>query len=58
MPKNLYKVQKQITKKKGKLGTLHENSRDSRRLQTAGVREDKLARVGAATNRGRQGYCE
>lgn len=58
MAKNLYKVQKQISKKKGKLGTLHEHSRDSRRLQAAGGREEKLARAAAVTNKSRKGYGE
>lgn len=58
MPKNLYKVQKHISKKKGKLGTLHEGSRDSKRLQAAGGREEKLARAAAVTNKGRLGYGE
>lgn len=58
MAKNLYKVQKKISKKRGKLGTLHENSRDSKRLQAAGAREDKLSRVAAVTNKARLGYGE
>ncbi|KAI4119918.1 MAG: hypothetical protein LQ345_000176 [Seirophora villosa] len=37
MPKNLAKVQKKIAKKKGNVSSLHENSRDARRLRRAGA---------------------
>ena len=48
MPSKLAKVQKHVTKKKGnKINSLHENSRDARRLRTAGARDDKVARLGA-----------
>jgi translation machinery-associated protein 16 len=56
MPRNLYKVQKLISKKRGKLDALHENSRDSKRLQRASARNDKLARAAAATLKARQVY--
>jgi translation machinery-associated protein 16 len=57
MAKALHKVQKQISKKKGgKLNTLHEKSRDSQRLRTAGAREDKIARIVAAASRANQIY--
>ncbi|KAJ9296845.1 hypothetical protein DTO271G3_5044 [Paecilomyces variotii] len=58
MAKGLYKVQKQITKKRGKLEALHENSRDSQRLRRAGAREDRLARAAAVTSRTRQAYVD
>ncbi|KAF2444351.1 hypothetical protein P171DRAFT_414322 [Karstenula rhodostoma CBS 690.94] len=43
----LNKVQKHITKKKGKNVALHENSRDTRRLQSAAQRDDKINRLSA-----------
>ncbi|KAK0660670.1 hypothetical protein DIS24_g3278 [Lasiodiplodia hormozganensis] len=53
MPKSLSKVSKQISKKRGTKSTaLHEYSRDSRRLQRAGLRDEKLLRL--ATERGKQ----
>ncbi|PGH16578.1 hypothetical protein AJ79_01684 [Helicocarpus griseus UAMH5409] len=58
MPRNLNKVQKQISKKRGKVDALHENSRDSKRLRRAGVREDKLTRAAAVTMRGRQIFID
>ncbi|KAI9745960.1 MAG: hypothetical protein M1818_000641 [Claussenomyces sp. TS43310] len=48
MPKGLEKTRKKITKKKGNITALHENSRDSQRLRRAAMRDDKLQRVGAA----------
>jgi hypothetical protein len=57
MAKALHKVQKQISKKRGgKPTSLHENSRDSQRLRTAGAREDKLAKLLAAATRANQAY--
>lgn len=41
----LDKVHKQITKKKGKNPNLHEGSRDTRRLQAAAARDDKINRL-------------
>jgi len=41
----LDKVQKKITKKKGKAPNLHEGSRDTQRLQSAAQRDDKLNRL-------------
>jgi translation machinery-associated protein 16 len=54
----MYKVQKQITKKRGQLDSLHENSRDAKRLRRAGAREEKLGRVAARTMKRRQYYGE
>lgn len=53
MPKNLAKVQKQISKKKNKGATssLHENSRDAKRLRRAGARSEKLEKL--AVERGK-----
>lgn len=57
MAKALNKVHKQISKKKGgKLGALHENSRDAKRLRRAGAREEKLARLLTAASRANQLY--
>ena len=53
MPSSVTKVTKQIKKKKpGKIGALHENSRDAKRLRRANARDDKLNRV--ATVRARK----
>ncbi|KAL2014392.1 hypothetical protein VTN00DRAFT_1917 [Thermoascus crustaceus] len=57
MAKNLHKIQKHITKKRGgKLEALHENSRDAKRLRRAGAREDRLARIASTISKGRQLY--
>lgn len=47
MPSQLHKVQKHIIKKKGstKTKSLHENSRDARRLRRADNRDDRVSRV-------------
>ena len=59
MARSLQKVQKQIAKKRGgKPTALHENSRDARRLRTAGAREDKLTRIMTAAQRSQQRYGE
>ncbi|KAL8713870.1 MAG: hypothetical protein Q9220_002015 [cf. Caloplaca sp. 1 TL-2023] len=47
MPKQLDKVYKKIAKKKGRLNSLHENSRDAKRLRRASGRAEKLERVAA-----------
>ncbi|KAF2197673.1 hypothetical protein GQ43DRAFT_466241 [Delitschia confertaspora ATCC 74209] len=57
MPSNrLFKVQKHIAKKKGKNATLHENSRDTHRLQSAGLRDDKINRVAALREKQNRPY--
>ncbi|PBP23094.1 hypothetical protein BUE80_DR005734 [Diplocarpon rosae] len=48
MPKSLEKTRKKISKKKGNITALHENSRDVQRLRRAGMRDDKLVKVAAA----------
>ncbi|MCJ1461887.1 hypothetical protein MMC07_000486 [Pseudocyphellaria aurata] len=48
MARSLAKVQKKISKKKRKINSLHENSRDSQKLRRAGARSEKLERVSAA----------
>ena len=48
MPSKLAKVQKHVAKKKGsKINSLHENSRDAKRLRRAGARDDRVARLSA-----------
>ncbi|KZF21833.1 hypothetical protein L228DRAFT_269287 [Xylona heveae TC161] len=54
MPRSLNKVQKKISKKRGKVDSLHENSRDTQRLLRAGMREEKIARLHAARNKNHQ----
>ncbi|KAF2174750.1 hypothetical protein K469DRAFT_613427 [Zopfia rhizophila CBS 207.26] len=57
MPSNrLSKVQKHITKKKGKNVSLHENSRDTHRLQRASARDDKLNRLAAVREKQNRPY--
>jgi hypothetical protein len=57
MAKALYKVQKQISKKRaGKGNALHVNSRDAQRLRAAGAREDKLSKLMTAATRANQSY--
>ncbi|DAA73821.1 TPA_exp: Uncharacterized protein A8136_4024 [Trichophyton benhamiae CBS 112371] len=58
MTKNLNKITKKLSKKKGKLDSLHEKSRDAVRLRRAGGREEKLARAAATTMKGRQIYVD
>ncbi|KAL8862497.1 MAG: hypothetical protein Q9178_000995 [Gyalolechia marmorata] len=56
MPKDLVKVQKQIKKKRGAISSLHENSRDAKRLRRAGARSDKLEKLAAARAKALQPY--
>lgn len=59
MPRSLNKVQKHISKKKGgKLNSLHENSRDARRLRAAGAREEKLSKIVDAATRSNKVYVD
>lgn len=59
MVKAFHKVQKQISKKRGgRLNSLHENSRDSRRLRTAGAREDKITKLLATASRANRTYVD
>ncbi|RFU26201.1 hypothetical protein B7463_g10133, partial [Scytalidium lignicola] len=52
------KARKKISKKKGDITTLHENSRDSQRLRRAQMRDNKLQRVGAARRKIDQPFIE
>lgn len=59
MPKvSLEKVHKQISKKRGVLNIMHENSRDAHRLRKAGARVDRLSRHSHTVNRARQPYSK
>ncbi|CAG7929189.1 unnamed protein product [Penicillium olsonii] len=59
MPKvSLEKVHKQISKKRGVLNIMHENSRDAHRLRKAGARVDRLSRHNHTVNRARQPYMD
>ncbi|KIW61635.1 hypothetical protein PV05_01734 [Exophiala xenobiotica] len=59
MARALNKVHKQISKKRGgKTNTLHENSRDAKRLRSAGAREEKLQRVMDAAVKSNQVYVD
>ena len=53
----LGKVQKHVAKKKGKnVATLHENSRDTKRLQSAAMRDNKLNRIVALREKQNKSY--
>ncbi|KAJ5153119.1 uncharacterized protein N7482_009597 [Penicillium canariense] len=56
--RSLQKVHKQISKKRGVVDSLHENSRDAQRLRRAGARDDRLSRHGAMSLKARQPYME
>ncbi|KAF2260970.1 hypothetical protein CC78DRAFT_380473 [Lojkania enalia] len=57
MPSNrLGKIQKHIARKKGKNPTLHENSRDTQRLQSASQRDNKLNRLTAVREKQNRPY--
>ncbi|KAK3073286.1 translation machinery-associated protein 16 [Teratosphaeriaceae sp. CCFEE 6253] len=59
MPSKLSKVQKHVTKKKGsKINSLHENSRDAKRLRNAGARDDRVARMGAVREKANRQWLE
>jgi translation machinery-associated protein 16 len=53
----LGKVQKHITKRKGKNAALHENSRDTQRLQSAAARDNKLNRLSAVREKQNRPFC-
>jgi Protein of unknown function (DUF2962). len=49
MPKTFEKTRKEIAKKKkGNLSTLHEKSRDARKLHKAQVRDERLEKLAEA----------
>lgn len=55
--RNLQKVQKHISKKRGAVGAMHENSRDAQRLRRAGARDERLIKHAANVDKGRRPYC-
>ncbi|PKS13014.1 hypothetical protein jhhlp_000355 [Lomentospora prolificans] len=55
MPSSFAKTRKQISKKRdGNINTLHENSRDSKRLHRASVRDERLDKLAASRSRREQ----
>ncbi|KAF2087187.1 hypothetical protein K490DRAFT_42499 [Saccharata proteae CBS 121410] len=57
--KSLSKISKHVVKKKGAKATaLHENSRDSQRLQRAAARDDKLNRLANARSKQNQPFLQ
>lgn len=53
---SLSKVHKHISKKRGAMDSMHENSRDARRLRRAGSREERLSHHAGMTLKARQPY--
>ena len=59
MPSKLAKVQKHVSKKKGsKINSLHENSRDAKRLRNAGARDDRVARLTAGRQKANRQWLD
>ncbi|KAI1305027.1 translation machinery-associated protein 16 [Xylaria venustula] len=58
MPKTLERTRKAIAKKKGAVDSLHQYSRDSKRLHRAAVRDEKLEKIAAARRKKDQPYIE
>ena len=58
MPKSLHKVQKHITKKKGKNAQLHENSRDSRIILRANARDQRVRKVTSLREKANRQYLD
>jgi translation machinery-associated protein 16 len=56
--KNLSKIQKKLSKKRGKLNALHEDSRNAKILRRAATREDRIARVATSAVIARQSLCK
>ncbi|KAJ5111247.1 hypothetical protein N7532_001782 [Penicillium argentinense] len=56
--RTLQKVHKHISKKRGVVNSLHENSRDARRLRRAGHRDERLSKHASITMRARQPYVD
>ncbi|GLI75533.1 translation machinery-associated protein 16 [Penicillium ochrochloron] len=55
---SLSKVHKNISKKRGSMDSMHENSRDAKRLRRAGSREERLSHHASMTLKARQPYLE
>ncbi|KAI1364045.1 translation machinery-associated protein 16 [Xylaria arbuscula] len=58
MPKTLERTRKAIAKKKGAVESLHQYSRDSKRLHRAQVRDEKLEKIAAARRKKDKPYIE
>ncbi|XXH01392.1 hypothetical protein Hte_007752 [Hypoxylon texense] len=58
MPKTLEKTRKAIAKKKGPIESLHQYSRDSKRLHRAQVRDEKLEKIAASRKKNDKPYLE
>ena len=59
MPSKLAKITKHVTKKKGaKITSLHEDSRDARRLRKAGARDDRVIRMTAVRQKANGQWLE
>ncbi|RYP67527.1 hypothetical protein DL769_005739 [Monosporascus sp. CRB-8-3] len=59
MPKTSFeKTRKAIAKKKGPIESLHQYSRDSKRLHRAQVRDEKLEKIAASRRKNDQPYLE
>ncbi|KAI1108032.1 translation machinery-associated protein 16 [Nemania sp. NC0429] len=58
MPKTVERTRKAIAKKKGAIDSLHQHSRDSKRLHRAQVRDEKLEKIAAARRKRDQPYIE
>ncbi|KAI1762294.1 translation machinery-associated protein 16 [Hypoxylon sp. FL1150] len=58
MPKTLERTRKAIAKKKGPIESLHQYSRDSKRLHRAQVRDEKLEKIAASRKKNDKPYLE
>ncbi|KAI1497279.1 translation machinery-associated protein 16 [Biscogniauxia marginata] len=58
MPKSLERTRKAIAKKKGPLDSLHQYSRDSKRLHRAQVRDEKLEKITASRKKHDKPFLE
>lgn len=56
MPKTLERTRKAIAKKKGPIESLHQYSRDSKRLHRAQVRDEKLEKIAASRKKSDKPY--
>ncbi|KAI0886521.1 translation machinery-associated protein 16 [Annulohypoxylon maeteangense] len=58
MPKSFERTRKAIAKKKGPIESLHQYSRDSKRLHRAQVRDEKLEKIAASRKKTDRPYLE
>ncbi|KAI1385730.1 uncharacterized protein F4822DRAFT_352391 [Hypoxylon trugodes] len=58
MPKSFERTRKAIAKKKGPIDSLHQYSRDSKRLHRAQVRDEKLEKIAASRKKNDKPYLE